>query len=110
KINRYWLIENLLSPRVRPLRQALYDYHRQGLDLMSQDAIAGRAIITQAIESISSVQRAYPNAMILQIFSNAKSDEITSIFKAANMQEKNKVIQVMTRVDGARSAKYRSIR
>ncbi|MEM9849965.1 MAG: DUF4835 family protein, partial [Bacteroidota bacterium] len=46
KINRYWLIENLLSPRVRPLRQALYDYHRQGLDLMSQDAIAGRAIIT----------------------------------------------------------------
>ncbi|NJK84523.1 MAG: DUF4835 family protein, partial [Saprospiraceae bacterium] len=35
--NRYWLVENLLSPRVRPLRQAFYDYHRQGLDIMSSD-------------------------------------------------------------------------
>ncbi|MEM9884894.1 MAG: DUF4835 family protein [Bacteroidota bacterium] len=110
KINRFWLVENLLSPRIRPLRQSLYDYHRQGLDLMAEDAVAGRAIITQALEALSGVQRAYPNAMILQIFSNAKSDEITSIFSAANMQEKNKIIQVMTRVDGARSAKYRSIR
>lgn len=110
RINRYWLTENLLSPRVRPYRQAMYDYHRQGLDLMSKDAVAGRAIIAQAIDGINGVQRAYPNSMILQLFSDAKSDEITEIFAAASMAEKNKVIQVMTRVDGGRSAKYRSIR
>lgn len=110
RINRYWLTENLLSPRVRPYRQAMYDYHRQGLDLMANDAVAGRAIIGQAIDAINGVQRAYPNSMILQLFSDAKSDEITEIFAAASMAEKNKVIQVMTRVDGARSAKYRSIR
>ncbi|MEM8527918.1 MAG: DUF4835 family protein [Bacteroidota bacterium] len=110
RINRYWLTENLLSPRVRPYRQAMYDYHRQGLDLMSNDAVAGRAIVAQAIDAINGVQRAYPNSMILQLFSDAKSDEITEIFAAASMAEKNKVIQVMTRVDGARSAKYRSIR
>jgi len=110
RINRYWLTENLLSPRVRPYRQAMYDYHRQGLDLMSNDPVAGRTIIAQAIEGINGVQRAYPNSMILQLFSDAKSDEITEIFTSASMAEKNKVIQVMTRVDGARSAKYRSIR
>ncbi|MEM6699286.1 MAG: DUF4835 family protein [Bacteroidota bacterium] len=110
RINRYWLTENLLSPRVRPYRQAMYDYHRQGLDLMSKDAVAGRAIIAQAIDGINGVQRAYPNSMILQLFSDAKSDEITEIFASASMAEKNKVIQVMTRVDGGRSAKYRSIR
>ncbi|HHS96096.1 MAG TPA: DUF4835 family protein, partial [Phaeodactylibacter sp.] len=31
--NRYWIIENFLNPRMRPIRQAIYDYHRLGLDI-----------------------------------------------------------------------------
>lgn len=108
--NRYWIIENILSPRVRPLRQAMYDYHRQGLDMMHTDVVAARAIMATALEEIGKVSRAYPNAMILQMFSDAKNTEITDIFSAASTTEKNKIIQVMTRVDGSRSAKYRSIR
>lgn len=110
KINRFWLAENLLSPRIRPYRQAMYDYHRQGLDFMSEDPVAARAVITQAVETLSDVRRAYPNAMVLQTFSDAKSNEITDMFSGATMSEKNKIIQVMTRLDGARSDKYRSIR
>jgi hypothetical protein len=110
KINRFWLAENMLSPRTRNYRQAMYDYHRQGLDLMAEDAVAARAVINQALQSLLDVQRSYPNAMVLQTFSDAKSAEITEIFGNAPMAEKNKVIQVMTRIDGARSAKYRAIR
>lgn len=110
RINRFWLAENLLSPRIRPYRQAMYDYHRQGLDFMAEDPVAARAVITQAIETLSDVRRAYPNAMVLQTFSDAKSNEITDMFSGATMAEKNKIIQVMTRIDGARSDKYRSIR
>jgi hypothetical protein len=32
--NRYWIIENILSQSFKPLREALYNYHRQGLDVL----------------------------------------------------------------------------
>lgn len=108
--NRYWMAENMLSPRIRPFRQAMYDYHRQGLDIMSEDVNAGRGMIATALETVSKVNRAYPNAMIMQTFSDTKTVEITDIFQGGTLQEKNKVIQVMTRIDAARAAKYRAIR
>ncbi len=108
--NRYWLIENLLSPRVRPLRQALYEYHRQGLDVMANDVNTGRAIILQALEEVDKVNQSYPNAMIVQTFSNAKSDEIVEIFKRGTRQEQDRVVQIMTKVDATNASKYRSIK
>ncbi len=107
--NRYWLIENILSPRVRPFRQAIYDYHRHGLDIMNEDPSGGRAVMTQALESLDGVNRSYPNCMILQVFSNTKSDEIVEIYKGANSQEKNTVTRTMERVDPARASTYRQI-
>lgn len=106
--NRYWLIENLLSPRVRPFRQAIYDYHRQGLDMMYQDVAVGRAVMTQAVEKLGDVNRSYPNSMILQVFANTKSDEIIEIYKGAGQQEKTAVTQTMERVDPPRASEYRS--
>lgn len=32
--NRYWLIENIMNPQYRPIRQSIYEYHRKGLDVM----------------------------------------------------------------------------
>jgi len=108
--NRFWMIENLLSPRVRPYRQAMYDYHRQGLDIMYEDPAAGRAIIADALDAVAEVDRAYPNAMIIQMFSDAKGDEIAEIFKQSSPQEKNKIIQIMSRIDAAKVSKYQAIR
>ncbi len=106
--NRYWIIENLLSPKVRDYRQAMYDYHRQSLDLMAEDTNSGRAIMLQALETISKVNRSYPNSMILQMFTNAKSNEIVEIFKKGTSQEKNKVRQIMSKIDASNASKYRT--
>lgn len=105
--NRYWLIENILSPRMRPFRQAIYDYHRQGLDVMNEDVAGGRAVMTQALESLDGVNRSYPNSMILQVFANTKSDEIIEIYKGAGPQEKNSITRTMERVDPPRASAYR---
>ncbi len=108
--NRYWIIENILSPRVRALRQGLYEYHRQGLDMMSNDVNTGRAIVLQALEEVDKVNQSYPNAMIVQMFSNAKSDEIVEIFKRGTRQEQDRVVQIMTKVDATNASKYRNIK
>jgi len=108
--NRFWIIENLLSPRIKPYREAMYNYHRHALDVMADDTPSGRAVMAQSIDVLQGVFQNYPNAMILQMFVNAKSSEVIEIFKRGTPQEKNTVIRVMSRIDAANAAKYRALR
>lgn len=108
--NRFWIIENLLSPRIRPYREAMYNYHRHALDVMAEDVGQGRAVMAQAINVLQDVFQNYPNAMILQMFVNAKSDEVLEIFKRGTADEKNTVIRVMSRIDASNAEQYRAIR
>ncbi len=110
KRNRYWLMENILQPRMLPLRRAYYTYHRQGLDLMTEDVMAARNNITLAIEDVQKANQAYPQTMYVQAFVDAKRDEIIEIYKGATGVEQNTVIAAMTRVDPSKSASYRNIR
>ncbi|MBI1228166.1 MAG: DUF4835 family protein [Bacteroidetes bacterium] len=105
--NRYWLVENILSPKMRPFRQMIYDYHRQGLDTMYDDSSVARAIMTQSIETLDAVNRSYPNSILLQVFSNTKSDEIIEIYKAGATEEKNVVTRTMEKIDPTRATQYR---
>ena len=107
--NRYWIIENLLSPTVRPYRQAMYDYHRLSLDKMHEDVTIARAKMTKALSALDEVRKNYPNAMILQMFANAKSSEIIEIYKQGAQTEKSKIYQIMTKMDASNAAKYRDI-
>ena len=108
--NRYWIIENMLSNRMRDYRQAIYDYHRQGLDITHKDLPTGRAIIANALKAIQQAEKNYPRAMAVQMFANSKSDEIIDIFKGAPETEKNEVIGVMQKIDAAKASKYRAIK
>ena len=104
--SRYWLIENLLNPKVRPLRQAMYTYHLQSLDKMTTEQELARANILAALTEVSKVERAYRNAMVIQMFTDSKRDEIIEIFKEANRGHQNKVFKIMTQIDPARSSDY----
>ena len=107
--NRYWIMENLLNPRVKPYRAAMYSYHRKGLDAFSTDMDAAKAVILAALEEIDKVNTAYFNSMIVQMFANAKRDEIIEMFKIAGKPQKDRVSQIMIKMDPANSQKYREI-
>ncbi|MBV6427579.1 MAG: hypothetical protein KIPDCIKN_02101 [Haliscomenobacter sp.] len=107
--NRFWIAENLLSPRVRLFREAMYAYHRQSLDIMHQDVAKGRAILSETLENVLKVHQTYPNSMIVQMFVNTKGQEVMEIFKLGTPQEKEQAIRVMTRIDPTNMAKYRTL-
>jgi hypothetical protein len=110
KTNRYWLIENLLSPKVKPYREAMYQYHRYGLDMMHKDPIQSQQVIMRALTSTDQVRESYPTVMVTRMFVNAKSDEILEIFKGADKATKSLVVQVMRRLDVTNANKYNVLR
>ncbi|MBK9337029.1 MAG: DUF4835 family protein [Lewinellaceae bacterium] len=107
--NRYWIIENLLNPRVRPYRAAMYTYHRKGLDLFSGDIEAGKTAVLQALEEVDKVNTAYFNSMITQMFANSKKDELVEMWKIGSKAQKERVQQIMGKVDPANAQRYREI-
>jgi hypothetical protein len=107
--NRYWLVDNCLQSLFRPLREAYYKYHRLGLDMMYTDVVAGRSKIIEALKLVDKVQRARPGNFNVQVFMNAKSDELINIFSQAEIQEKNTAVNLLKRLDPAGSSKYQEI-
>lgn len=107
--SRYWMAENILSPRIKNYRQAYYDYHRQALDIMYYDSESAKSIMINALTEIRLVAQSYPNCMLLQMFSSAKSNELIEIFSLAELDQKREFIRLMQKIDPVNSSKYRSI-
>jgi Domain of unknown function (DUF4835) len=107
--SRYWLAENMVSPRLRGLRLVAYNYHRLGLDRMSENVEEGRTAIASALEEVEKANLAYLNAMAIQLFSQVKRDEIVEMMKNATLQQRQRIFQIMTKVDPANTPRYREM-
>ena len=79
--NRFWLIDNLRANTFREYRQALYTYHRSGLDQMTSVPFEGKEAVMKAIQQLEPLFLRRPNAFLLQIFFDAKVEEIVNLFK-----------------------------
>jgi len=78
--NRYWLTENVLNKSYGDYRKCMYNYHRNGLDLMSQRVEEGRANIAESLRDLQKVFRKRPSTYILQMFFDSKSSTRTRVF------------------------------
>jgi len=107
--NRFWLTDNLMNPRFAAYREAFYKYHRLGLDLFHEDALAPVTTITQSLTLLNGVNTSNPNSMAIQVFFNAKSDEIIGIYTDAPSKEQAQAIAMLNRMDAQNANEYRKI-
>jgi len=107
--NRYWVIENLLNPRVKPYRAAMYTFYRKGLDIFTANIDQGKTQVLAALEEVDKVNVAYFNSMIVQMFANAKRDEIVEMWKTGPRAQRDRVVQIMSKIDPANGQRYREI-
>jgi hypothetical protein len=104
--NRYWLVDNQLQGAFRPLRQFLYDYHRNGFDVMYTDLAKGRKACAAAIETLKAVHQAKPSSYNLQVLFNAKYNELVELFRGADPQERAKVYNTLQIIDPGHINQY----
>lgn len=108
--NRYWLVENILNKSYSGFRACTYQYNRQGLDLMAEKAPEGRAAIAESLKLIQKVFRSRPSLYILQVFFDAKSDELVNIFSGNSFpDERNRVSVILNECDPSNGTKYEKI-
>jgi hypothetical protein len=104
--NRYWLIENIVTQTFKPLRDALYSYHRKGMDKMFTELTASRKAMSEAILALNEVHKIKPSSYNMQVFFYAKSDEIINIFKPLAVEEKQPVYDMLKKLDPGNIMKY----
>lgn len=108
--NRYWLINNMLDDNHKTFRLSVYKYHRDGLDIMSENVEQGRTAIYECMEELKKVkQRASRNAYLLGLYFTAKADELVGLFSESPAIEKTKIVEILSSADPGNISKYQKI-
>lgn len=110
KQNRYYLINDLLSPTFKGYRDAMYAYHFEGLDTMVEDAKNSKAKIKAAIELLNEINVTRPNAYLTRTFFDAKSEEIVSIFSGGPVVPTADLVELLGKLSPTNSSKWSKIK
>ncbi|MDG2150774.1 MAG: DUF4835 family protein [Polaribacter sp.] len=110
KQNRFLLIDNLLSPKLRPYRAATYTYHRLGLDVFSSNKKKGKQTIENAILSLESIYNKTVGNYLIRLFFDAKSDEIVNMYSDGPVTNSQKrLTQMVKKISPNNNSKWKNI-
>ena len=107
--NRAQLVADLLNTSFELFRQAIYQYHRQGLDLFLTDPQKGRQQVLEALQKIQEAKRNTSSNLVFDIFFNAKYREIVSIFEDADPEVRLEAYNLLTQIDQSHLTEYRKL-
>lgn len=107
--NRYWLAENFLSPIFTPVRESIYLYHIQGLDLFLENPDASRSTILEVLKKLQVANRSRPNSIFTIAFLDAKSNELINIFSEGDMNIRRQAYEILRTLDPTLTSKLGKI-
>jgi len=108
--SKYELNSQLNSSNYRDFHQALYQYHRLGLDVMHEDLEEGKTNVVEALELLNTVNRTRPNTLLIRSFFDAKAGEVSSIFSGGPEIELDEVIQNLNNMAPTYSSEWNNLK
>jgi hypothetical protein len=108
--SRFELNENLLSPVYVEFRNAMYQYHREGLDIMYTSPEAGKSAIANAILRLKKIYDTRPDAFILRVFTDAKADEIVAVFSEGPTFDVTSLKEVLLKISPYNNSKWKNLK
>ncbi|UMB53905.1 DUF4835 family protein [Lutibacter sp. A64] len=107
---RFTLIDNMLSPTYDMFREAMYNYHLNGLDMMSRDTKEAKQAIFKVVENLKTIYDARPNAFLLRVFMDSKADEIVDVFSGGPRFDTSKLKDDLLRISPLNASKWEAIK
>ena len=108
--NRYWLINDIYTSSVfAPIREAIYLYHRKGLDMLLTNPEEAYQNMITAFQLVESANTAQPNSIFVIAFLDAKRDEIMRVFQNAPKEVRTEAVEVLLKIDPNNSKRYNDL-
>lgn len=108
--NRFFLVNDVMSGTYDAYRQALYQYHREGLDNMSTDVKGSKDKVISSINGLLAIYKVRPNAFLTRVFFDAKADEIVSILSGGPKVSLTETIDNLNKLSPLNTAKWSAIK
>lgn len=109
-LNRYSLVDLILSNAHKEYREIMYGYHRNAMDVFSENSeMAKNEILTQ-IMSFEALNKRSQNSFMFRIFFDAKSDEVVDIFNSGPKLEVRDLKKLLNRISAPNSEKWKKIK
>ncbi len=108
--NRFYLAENLNSPRFKDFRVLTYEYHRKGLDIFYENPEKGRRLITESLQKLSETNQSNRNSLLQKLFFTTKWPELVEIYKGGTTAEKTIITRLLNDLDPTNSKRYEKIK
>ena len=105
--NRFGLLNDYLDGSMEDYRMMVYKYHREGLDMMAENAATGRTNITEALELLNTSRDARTMSQLPVLFTEYKRDELVNIYsgKGTN-KEKETAYNILFRINTSLSEQW----
>ena len=107
--NRHAVITALTENQADAFREMWYTYHRNGLDEMAANSDRGRTTLIETLPVLEQYKSARPSSVLLQMFADAKLDEIVAVYSKANTQEKQAGYKMFTNLYPAASSRLEAL-
>ena len=108
--NRFWLIQNALQPQFTSLRKTFYNYHISGLDQCYINRDTCIKEITSSINDLLEIHKSRPSSLNMQLFFNAKYEELIKIYLPTSPSERNKIYNLVSQLDPSRVKAYNKLK
>ena len=108
--NRFWLIQNALQPQFTSLRKTFYNYHISGLDQCYINRDTCIKEITSSVNDLLEIHKSRPSSLNMQLFFNAKYEELIKIYLPTSPSERNKIYKLVSQLDPARIKAYNQLK
>ena len=99
-----------MSATFKPFREAMFQYHFNGMDNMSKDLKGSKEAIINSINTLVALHEIRPNAYLTRIFFDAKADEIVSIFTGGPSVSLDGLVDKLSRISPTNSSKWVNIK
>ena len=108
--NRFWLIQNALQPQFSSLRKTFYNYHISGLDQCYINRDTCIKEITSSVNDLLDIHKSRPSSLNMQLFFNAKYEELIKIYLPTSPYERNKIYNLVSQLDPSRIKAYNKLK
>ncbi len=108
--NRFWITDQIMSPRFEAIRTYWYTMHREALDNMYTKPDESRKLILKGLSKLNQVNKENPGSILMQFFFNAKSDEFAGILAQMPKPDRAPYIVLLTQMDVPNIQKYNNLK